>query len=161
MNETLDSISKESSQNTNAKHNDSTSNIRLQHSSESEVNAESDIIGVCARYQVVGQVLRYVNYTVDHGIFYSKDTTTHLVGYNGADWARNCAKYITARGCCTQLLQMKQMLSDYRIAQMHLLMLFDSINAIKIKQNLRQNNKMKHIDIRHHFIREVVETRSY
>lgn len=34
-------------------------------------------------------MLRYVKSTTDHGLFYIKDTTTYLAGYNDADWARN------------------------------------------------------------------------
>lgn len=52
-------------------------------------------VGMQARYQAntkkshkkaVTCVLRYVNGRTDHGIFYSKRTTTHLVRYSYVDW---------------------------------------------------------------------------
>lgn len=56
-------------------------------------------MGVCARYQfdpkdslkkAMKLVLRYVNGTTNHGLVYSRDNTTNLVGYSDADWVENC-----------------------------------------------------------------------
>ncbi|CAM8908082.1 unnamed protein product [Rhodiola kirilowii] len=70
--------------------------------------------------QQAKRIIEYVNGTADHGIWYTKDTSSYLVRYSDADWARNAedrkteAEYIAAGSCCTQLLWMKQMLSEYR-----------------------------------------------
>ncbi|CAM8902386.1 unnamed protein product [Rhodiola kirilowii] len=115
-------------------------------------------VGVCARYQVdpkeshllqVKRIIKYVCGTDDFGIWYTKDTNPHLVGYCDADWAGNAedrkstsggcfflgnnlvswfskkqnsislstaeAEYIAAGSSCTQLLWMKQMLSEYGV----------------------------------------------
>ncbi|CAL2245742.1 unnamed protein product [Prunus armeniaca] len=85
-------------------------------------------VGVCARFQAnpkeshlnaVKRIIRYVS-------------GTPTLGYTDADWAGNVndrkstsegcfyvveAEYITAGSCCTQLLWMKQMMSDYGIQQ--------------------------------------------
>ncbi|XP_058189255.1 uncharacterized mitochondrial protein AtMg00810-like [Rhododendron vialii] len=131
-------------------------------------------VGVCARYQaspkeshlsVVKRIIKYVSGTLNYGIWFTHDTTANLAGYTDADWA-GCAddrkstsggcfyignnlvswlskkqnsislstaeaEYIAASSGCTQLLWMKQMLADYGITQ----------------------------DIRHHFIRDLVEDR--
>ena len=67
------------------------------------------------------------------------------------------AEYIAAGSCCTQLLWMKQMLHDYGIDQDTMIVFCDNTSAINISKNPVQHSRTKHIDIRHHFIRELVE----
>ena len=67
------------------------------------------------------------------------------------------AEYITAGSCCTQLLWMQKFLHDYGICQEHLTIYYDNTNTINISNNLVQHSRTKHIEIRHHFIRELVE----
>ncbi|XP_058198509.1 secreted RxLR effector protein 161-like [Rhododendron vialii] len=66
-------------------------------------------------------------------------------------------EYIAARSCCTQLLWMKQMLQDYGLSQGVMTVFCDKTSAINISKNLVQHSRTKHIDIRHHFIRDLVE----
>ncbi|CAM8925932.1 unnamed protein product [Rhodiola kirilowii] len=130
-------------------------------------------VGVCARYQVdpkeshllqVKRIIKYVCGMVDFGIWYTKDTNPHLVGYCDADWAGNAedrkstsGEYIAAGSSCTQLLWMKQMLSEYGVEQEEMTLYCDNMSAISISKNPVQHSRTKHIDIRHHFIRELVE----
>ena len=67
------------------------------------------------------------------------------------------AEYIAAGSCCTQLLQMQKLLHDYGICQEHLTIYCDNTSAINISKNPIQHSQTKHIEIRHHFIRELVE----
>ncbi|CAM8877595.1 unnamed protein product [Rhodiola kirilowii] len=157
-------------------------------------------VGVCARYQAdpkeshllqVKRIIKYVCGTVEFGIWYTKDTNSHLVGYCDADWAGNAedrkstsggcfflgnnlvswfskkqnsislstaeAEYIAAGSSCTQLLWMKEMLSEYGVTQKEMTLYCDNMSAISISKNPVQHSRTKHIDIRHHFIRELVE----
>ncbi|CAM8880652.1 unnamed protein product [Rhodiola kirilowii] len=66
-------------------------------------------------------------------------------------------EYIATGSCCTQLLWMKQMLSEYRVEQKEMTLYCDNVSAISILKNPVQHSWTKHIDIRHHFIRELVE----
>src|ERR1044072_2055643 len=67
------------------------------------------------------------------------------------------AEYIAAGSSCTQLLWMKQMLEEYNVAQ-HVMTLFcDNLSAINISKNPVLHSRAKHIDIRHHFIRDLIE----
>lgn len=52
---------------------------------------------------------------------------------------------------------MKQMLKDYDLQQDTMNLFVDNISAIDISKNLVQHLRMKHINIRHHFIIELVE----
>ncbi|CAM8944411.1 unnamed protein product [Rhodiola kirilowii] len=130
-------------------------------------------VGVCARYQAdpkeshllqVKMIIKYVCGTLNFGIWYTKDTNPYLVGYCDADWAGNAedqkstsGDYIAAGSCCTQLLWMKQMLSQYEVEQKEMTLYCDNMSTISISKNPVQHSRTKHIDIRHHFIRELVE----
>ena len=70
------------------------------------------------------------------------------------------AEYIAAGSCCAQLLWMKQMLKDYGFDLDTLTVFCDNTSAINISKNLVQHSRTKHIDIRHHFIRELVENKT-
>ncbi|KAG9442193.1 hypothetical protein H6P81_018047 [Aristolochia fimbriata] len=67
------------------------------------------------------------------------------------------AEYIAAGSFCAQLIWMKQMLSDYGVNNNAMTVYCDNTTAINISKNPVQHSRTKHIDIRHHFIRELVE----
>ena len=67
------------------------------------------------------------------------------------------AEYIATDSCCTQLQKMQKLLHDYGICQEHLTIYCDNTSAINISKNPVQHSRTKHIEIRHHFIRELVE----
>ncbi|GKD20781.1 hypothetical protein Tco_1222484 [Tanacetum coccineum] len=60
-------------------------------------------------------------------------------------------------GCCAQILWMRSQLSDYGFAYNRIPMYCDNKSAIALCCNNVQHSRSKHIDIRHHFIREQVE----
>jgi hypothetical protein len=64
------------------------------------------------------------------------------------------AEYISAGSCCVQLLWMKETLDDFGIKFKQVPLLCDNESAIKLTNNPVQNSITKHIDIRHHFIRD-------
>ena len=49
------------------------------------------------------------------------------------------------------------MLSEYDVSQNVMTLFCDNVSAINISKNPVQHSKTKHIDIRHHFIRDLVE----
>ena len=66
-------------------------------------------------------------------------------------------EYIAAGSYCTQLLWMQKLLHDYGICREHLTVYCDNTSVINISKNLVQHSRTKHIEIRHHFIRELVK----
>lgn len=62
------------------------------------------------------------------------------------------AKYFTVGACCAQLLFLKQSLHDYGLVYKKIPLYCDNESAIKIAHNYGQHGKMKHIEIKHHFI---------
>jgi phage anti-repressor protein len=69
------------------------------------------------------------------------------------------AEYVAVGSCCTQLLWMKKLLCDYGFTQDIMVIHCDNTSAINISKNPVQHSRTKHIDIRHHFIRDLVESR--
>ena len=66
-------------------------------------------------------------------------------------------EYIAADSYCTQLLWMQKLLHNYGIFQEHLTIYYDNTSSINISKNPIQHSRTKHIEIRHHFIRKLVE----
>ena len=52
---------------------------------------------------------------------------------------------------------MKKLLSDYGISQDTMVVYCDNSSTIDISKNLVQQSKTKHIEIKYHFIRDLVE----
>ena len=103
------------------------------------------------------------DYAGDKADHKSTSGTCHFLGRSLVCWSskkQNCvslstaeSEYIAAGSCCAQLLWMKQTLKDY-LKQVPLFC--DNKSAIKIANNPVQHSKTKHIEIRHHFLRDHV-----
>ena len=63
------------------------------------------------------------------------------------------AEYISADSYCAQILWMKATLNDFGIKFKKVSLLCDNESAIKLTNNSVQHTRTKHIDVRHHFIR--------
>ena len=64
------------------------------------------------------------------------------------------AEYVAAGACCAQLLWMKQTLKDFGCELTKIPLLCDNESAIKMANNPINHARTKHIDIRHHFLRD-------
>jgi gluconate kinase len=90
-----------------------------------------------------------------------------FLGNNLISWfskKQNCVslstvevEYIAVESSCSQLVWMKQMLKEYYVEQDVLTLYCDNLSAIYISKNPIQHSRTKHIDIRHHFIKDLVE----
>ena len=67
------------------------------------------------------------------------------------------AEYISAASYCTQLLWMKHQLEDYRINANSIPIYCDNTAAICLSKNLILHSRAKHIEMKHHFIRDYVQ----
>ncbi|GJR77537.1 retrovirus-related pol polyprotein from transposon TNT 1-94 [Tanacetum coccineum] len=126
---------------------------------------------MCARYQAsptkkhleaLKRVFRYLRGTINWGLWYSKDSDMALTAYADADHAgcqdtHRKAEYIAISGCCTQILWMRSQLTDYGFAFNKIPLYCDNRSAIALCCNNVQHSWSKHIDMRHHFIRERVK----
>ena len=67
------------------------------------------------------------------------------------------AEYIAAESCCAQLLWIKQQLEDYGITCSNIPIKCDNTSAINLTKNPVLHSRTKHIEVRHHFIRDHVQ----
>ncbi|GJR76217.1 putative ribonuclease H-like domain-containing protein [Tanacetum coccineum] len=64
------------------------------------------------------------------------------------------AEYVAAASCCRQVLWIQNQLLDYGYNFMNTVINIDNNSTICIIENPVQHSKTKHIEIRHHFIRD-------
>ncbi|GJU92426.1 hypothetical protein Tco_1304849 [Tanacetum coccineum] len=126
---------------------------------------------MCARYQAsptkkhleaLKRVFRYLRGTINWGLWYPKDTAMALTAYADADHAGCQDTRRSTSGSAHFLgdkliLWMRSQLTDYGFAFNKIPMYYDNRSAIALCYNNVQHSRSKHIDIRHHFIREQVE----
>nr|GEY11387.1 retrovirus-related Pol polyprotein from transposon TNT 1-94 [Tanacetum cinerariifolium] len=67
------------------------------------------------------------------------------------------AEYVSLSACCAQVLWLRTQLTDYGFYFDKILIYCDSKAAISISCNPVQHLRTKHIDVRYHFIKEMVE----
>jgi hypothetical protein len=64
------------------------------------------------------------------------------------------AEYVAAGQCCAQLLWMRQTLRDFGYNLSKVPLLCDNESAIRLTNNPVEHRRTKHIEIRHHFLRD-------
>ncbi|GJX79043.1 hypothetical protein Tco_0327192 [Tanacetum coccineum] len=67
------------------------------------------------------------------------------------------AEYVSAGKACQQALWMKQALIDYDVRLDDVPIMCDNKGAIDLSKNPVQHSHTKHIEIRHHFLRDNVQ----
>ncbi|GJR88008.1 hypothetical protein Tco_0212019 [Tanacetum coccineum] len=103
----------------------------------------------CARFQVnpksshlhaVKRIFRYLKGQPKLGLWYPKDSPFDLVAYTDSDYA----------GASLDMMSDNRRLSNLRATKIHI----DNESTICIVKNPVFHSKTKHIEIRHHFIRD-------
>jgi len=94
----------------------------------------------------------------------STSGTCHLLGSSLISWhskKQACvalstaeAEYKAAGSCCAQILWIKQQLKDFKVKMSKVPLLCENTSAINLTKNHIQHSRTKHIEIRHHFIRD-------
>ncbi|GKB32295.1 retrovirus-related pol polyprotein from transposon TNT 1-94 [Tanacetum coccineum] len=132
---------------------------------------------ICARLQeapktshleAVKRIFRYIKGTSHLGLWYPKGTGLETTVYANFDHAGDYkqtalaisttkAKYVSAGKACQQALWMKQTLVDYEVKLNDVPVLCDNKVAIDLSKNPILHSRTKHIEIRHHFLRDNVQ----
>ncbi|GJX22757.1 hypothetical protein Tco_0227202 [Tanacetum coccineum] len=116
----------------------------------------------CSHLHAVKRIFRYLKGQPELGLWYPKDLPFDLVAYIDSDYAgarldRKStigAEYIAASNCCGQVLWIQNQLLDYGYNFMQTKIHIDNESTICIVKNPVFHSKTKHIEIRHHFIRD-------
>ncbi|GJY87803.1 putative ribonuclease H-like domain-containing protein [Tanacetum coccineum] len=131
-------------------------------------------ICACARFQVtpktshlhaVKTIFRYLKGQPKLGLWYPTDSPFDLEAFSYSDYARASldrksttgAEYVAAVNCCGQVLWIQNQMLDYGFNFMNTMIYIDNESTICIVKNLVFHSKTKHIEIRHHFIRDSYE----
>ncbi|GJY63184.1 hypothetical protein Tco_0464644 [Tanacetum coccineum] len=67
------------------------------------------------------------------------------------------AEYVSLEKACQQALWMKQALADYGVRLDDIPIMCDNKGAIDLSKNPVQHSRTKHIEIRHHFLRDNIQ----
>ncbi|GJS55817.1 putative ribonuclease H-like domain-containing protein [Tanacetum coccineum] len=132
------------------------------------------VVCACARFQVtpktshlhiVKRIFRYLKGQPKLGLWYPRDSPFDLEAFSNSDYARASldrksttgAEYVAAANCCGQVLWIQNQMLDYGFNFMNTKIRIDNKSPICIVNNPVFHSKTKHIEIRHHFIRDSYE----
>ncbi|GKA12397.1 putative ribonuclease H-like domain-containing protein [Tanacetum coccineum] len=133
----------------------------------------------CTRFQVTHKVshlhvvkwiFRYLKGQPKLGLWYPRDSPFDLEAFSDSDYAGASldrksttgvvakstteAEYVAAANCCGQVLWIQNQMLDYGFNFMNTKIYIDNESTICIVKNPMFHSKTKHIEIRHHFIRD-------
>ncbi|GKC50792.1 putative ribonuclease H-like domain-containing protein [Tanacetum coccineum] len=138
------------------------------------------VVCACARFQVTPKVshlhavkiiFRYLKSQPKLGLWYPKDSPFDLEAYTNSDYTGQCkkqtivanstteAEYVVVSSCCGHVLWIQNQLLDYGYNFINTKIFIDNESTICIVKNLVFHSKTKHIEIRHHFIRDSNENK--
>nr|GEX45797.1 copia protein [Tanacetum cinerariifolium] len=140
-----------------------------------------------SHFEVVKRIFLCIKDTTHLGLWYPKGTGIETVVYADSDHAGDyvdrksisgictfvgCqlprkqtalaistteAEYVSAEKACQQALWMKQALIDYDVMLDDVLIMCDNEGVIDLSKNSIEHSCTKHIEIRHHFLRDNVQ----
>ncbi|GKC79400.1 putative ribonuclease H-like domain-containing protein [Tanacetum coccineum] len=129
----------------------------------------------------VKMIFRYLKHQPKLGLWFPRDSPFELEAFPDSDYGGvslgrrliswQCkkqtivanftteAEYITAANCCGQVLWIQNQMMDYGFNFMNTKIHIDNKSTICIVKNIVYHSRTKHIEIRHHFIRNCYEKR--
>ncbi|GKE38577.1 putative ribonuclease H-like domain-containing protein, partial [Tanacetum coccineum] len=128
----------------------------------------------CVRFQVtpktshlhaVKRIFRYLKGQAKLGLWYPRDSPFDLEAFFDSDYAGASldrksitgAEYVDAANCCGHVLWIQNQMLDYGFNFKNNKIYIDNESTICIVKNPVFHSKTKHIEIRHHFIRDSYE----
>ncbi|GJT70155.1 putative ribonuclease H-like domain-containing protein [Tanacetum coccineum] len=125
------------------------------------------VVCACVRFQVtpkvshlhaVKRIFRYLKGQPKLGLWYPKDSPFDMEAYTDSDYAGASLDRKSTTGaaanCCGHVLWIQNQMLDYRYNFMNTKIHIDNESTICIVKNPMFHSKTKHIEIRHHFIRD-------
>ncbi|GKC37117.1 putative ribonuclease H-like domain-containing protein, partial [Tanacetum coccineum] len=128
----------------------------------------------CARFQVtpkashlhaVKRIFRNLKHQPKLGLWYPRDSPFELEAFSDSDYGgaslhrKSTTEYVAAANCCGQVLWIHNQMMDYGFNFMNTKIHIDNESTMCIVKNPVYHSRTKHIEIRHHFIRDCYEKR--
>ncbi|GKC59987.1 retrovirus-related pol polyprotein from transposon TNT 1-94 [Tanacetum coccineum] len=109
-------------------------------------------------------ILKYLKGTADVGLVYRRDQVKHVDvdGFVDANYAKDPhkeAEYMKLTKAVKDNIQLKGLLIELGINLRPVVVNCDNQGAIHLSRNAMFHERTKHINVRYHFIREIVESR--
>ncbi|GJT78887.1 putative ribonuclease H-like domain-containing protein [Tanacetum coccineum] len=133
------------------------------------------VVCACARFQVtpkvshlhaVKRIFRYMKGQPKLGLWFPRDSPFDLEAFSDSDYAGasldrkfTTGGYLAAANYCGQVLWIQNQMLNYGFNFMNTKIYIDNESTIHIVKNPVFHSKTKHIEIRHHFIRDSYEKR--
>ncbi|GJU66207.1 hypothetical protein Tco_1252466 [Tanacetum coccineum] len=107
----------------------------------------------------VKRIFQYIKGTTHLGLWYPKGPDIETIVYKQIALAISIteAEYVSVGKACQQALWMKQALIDYGVRLDDIPIMCDNKGLIDLSKNPVQHSRTKHIEIRHHFLRDNVQ----
>ncbi|GJR15363.1 putative ribonuclease H-like domain-containing protein [Tanacetum coccineum] len=146
-----------------------------------EEAADVDVTSKTSHLHAVKRIFRYLKGKPKLGLWYPRVSSFDLEAYSNSDYARTnldrtsttggcqflsrrliswqCKKQtiVAAANCCGQVLWIQNQMLDYGFNFMNTKIYIDNESIICIAKNLVFHSKTKHVEIRHHFIRDAYD----
>ncbi|GJV65442.1 hypothetical protein Tco_1476270 [Tanacetum coccineum] len=119
-----------------------------------------DVTLKISHLNAVKRIFKYLKGKPNLGLWYPRESPFDLEAFSGSDYVATStteAEYVAAANCCGQVLWVQNQLLDYGFNFMNTKIHIDNESTICIVKNPVYHSKTKHIEIRHHFIRDCYE----
>ncbi|RVW18690.1 Retrovirus-related Pol polyprotein from transposon TNT 1-94 [Vitis vinifera] len=110
------------------------------------------------------RILRYVKGTVEFGVFYKKGGDDKFIGYTDSDYAgdqddrKSTSEFIAAASSACQAVWLRRILKSLNQVQTSPTVIYcDNVSAIKLSKNPVMHGRSKHIDVRFHFLQNLIK----
>ncbi|GJU40764.1 retrovirus-related pol polyprotein from transposon TNT 1-94 [Tanacetum coccineum] len=118
-------------------------------------------------WEAVKWILKYLKGTVDVGLVYVRDQGKHVhvdsfvdAGYaKDPDKGRSIIRYMALTKAVKEIIWLKGLLIELGVNLRSVVVNCDNQSAIHLSRNLMFHERTKHINVRYHFIREIVESK--
>ncbi|GJX27363.1 transposable element [Tanacetum coccineum] len=114
-------------------------------------------------WQAVKWILWYIHNTVNAGLVFEHRSSQWVEGYCDSDYAgdldkrRSTTGYVFTMAKAPEAIWLQGLLDELGINQKCVTMYSDSQSVIHLAKNQVYHARTKHIDVRYHFIREILE----
>ncbi|GJR46878.1 ribonuclease H-like domain-containing protein [Tanacetum coccineum] len=130
---------------------------------ESKLGSDGDLVCLYMHdprephFTALKHILRYVRGTIDHGLQLYISSTIQLTAYTDVDWAGCPAEYHGVANVVAETAWIRNLLLELHTSLAPATLVYcDNVSAMYLSNNPVQHQRIKHIEIDIHFVRDYV-----